>query len=239
MNLPKLSVIIPTKNEEKYLPRLLKSLKEQTLQPYEVIVADCSKDSTLKIAQQAGYKTISVKPTGPASNRNAGASKAGGDVLFFVDADSHFGKNFLQNVLTEFVKKKVDIGMVQFRLESPNPVTRLIGFTENAFTRLLQWIRPFSHGFSIICTKKMYEEICGFDESLKMGEDVDFGYRGSKQGKFRVLVSDKIIVSGRRFDEEGPIKLFIKLFYSTIKIALGKEIKKDDKITYEFGKHGE
>ena len=56
----KLSIIIPTYNEEKYLPELLKSIKEQNFSSYEIIVADNdSNDNTVKIAESYGCKVVS------------------------------------------------------------------------------------------------------------------------------------------------------------------------------------
>ena len=65
-----LSVIIPTFNEEKYLPRLLDSLARQTYTDYETIVADAdSTDATRAIASQHGCRIV---PGGrPAEGRNA------------------------------------------------------------------------------------------------------------------------------------------------------------------------
>ena len=55
----KLSIIIPTYNEEEYLPKLLESIKMQDFTDYEVIVADAnSKDNTRKIATDYGAKVV-------------------------------------------------------------------------------------------------------------------------------------------------------------------------------------
>ena len=81
-----LSIIIPTKNEEKYLPNLLRSIKKQTFKDYEIIVADNnSKDKTKKIAKRYGCKI--VKGGLPGKARNQGAKFAEGDILLFLDSD--------------------------------------------------------------------------------------------------------------------------------------------------------
>ncbi len=57
----KLSIIIPTYNEEEYLPKLLYSIKEQNFKDYEIIVADAgSIDKTKEIAESYGCKVIMV-----------------------------------------------------------------------------------------------------------------------------------------------------------------------------------
>ena len=57
-----LSIIIPTYNEEEYLPLLLKSIKQQDFRDYEIIVADAnSKDNTVKIAEEYGCIVTSFR----------------------------------------------------------------------------------------------------------------------------------------------------------------------------------
>ena len=84
-----LSIIIPTYNEEKYLPILLESIKKQSFEDYEIIVADAnSTDNTRNIAQE--YGCIIVDGGLPAIGRNNGANVAKGDILLFLDSDLKF-----------------------------------------------------------------------------------------------------------------------------------------------------
>ena len=73
----KLSIIIPTFNEEYYLPPLLESIRCQDFSDYEVVVADAgSEDDTIEIAKNWGCKV--VKGGLPAVGRNRGAEVAQG-----------------------------------------------------------------------------------------------------------------------------------------------------------------
>ena len=84
-----LSIIIPTLNEENYLPLLLESIKKQNFKSYEIIVADAgSTDRTIEIAKNHGCKITSGGL--PAKARNQGAKIAKGDLLLFSDADIVF-----------------------------------------------------------------------------------------------------------------------------------------------------
>ena len=59
MSIPKISIIIPTLNEEDYLSLLLESIKQQNFKDYEIIVVDASStDDTLKIAQNYGCSIV-------------------------------------------------------------------------------------------------------------------------------------------------------------------------------------
>ena len=82
----RVSIVVPTKNEEAYLPILLASLRGQTFQDFEIIVADAhSTDRTREIALQAGAKVVDGGMPGP--GRNRGAAVAQGEIIFFFDAD--------------------------------------------------------------------------------------------------------------------------------------------------------
>lgn len=99
-----LSIIIPTLNEEKHLEKLLKSIKKQDFNHYEIIVADAgSKDKTLEIAKR--YKCRIAKGGSPAQGRNQGAEEARGDLLLFLDADVILPDKIFGKTLKEFKKE--------------------------------------------------------------------------------------------------------------------------------------
>ena len=107
----KISVIIPTFNEEDVIGRCLESLKNQSYADFEVIVVDDgSSDTTPQLLRGAG-KTGSVKVffqehKGAGAARNLGSKYASGDILVFVDADMTFDKNFLRNLVKPILAGK-------------------------------------------------------------------------------------------------------------------------------------
>ena len=84
-----LSIIIPTLNEEKYLPLLLESIKKQNFSDYEIILADAgSTDKTLEIAKKYNCKII---PGGCRQKEETKELKLLKEILlFFLDADVSF-----------------------------------------------------------------------------------------------------------------------------------------------------
>lgn len=104
----KLSVIIPARNEEKNLPRLLRSLQAQPVPPEEIIVVDdASADRTAAVARGLGAKVVAPPPL-PGGWRGKtwacqhGADQAHGEWLLFLDADTWFEPNGLTAVRAEF-----------------------------------------------------------------------------------------------------------------------------------------
>ena len=104
----KISVIIPARNEEKNLPRLLRSLQSQPVPPDEIIVVDdASTDRTAAVAREHGATVISPPPLpegwrGKTWACQHGADQAQNSWLLFLDADTWFEPNGLGAVRAEF-----------------------------------------------------------------------------------------------------------------------------------------
>jgi glycosyltransferase involved in cell wall biosynthesis len=108
----KVSIIIPTYNEEEYLPNLLTSIQRQGYDDLEVIIADAhSMDKTIEIAESFGCKIV---PGGlPAVGRNNGAKAASGELLLFLDADSVLTNNYISSAVEEFELHNLGIAITQ------------------------------------------------------------------------------------------------------------------------------
>ena len=104
--LPKVSVIIPAYNEERYIARCLTSLAKQTYPSYEVIVVDDgSSDSTVRVVQSfAGVRLSRQQHGGPGSARNLGAQEATGDILVFIDADMFVAPDFISKLVSPILE---------------------------------------------------------------------------------------------------------------------------------------
>lgn len=102
---PKVSVLIPARNEESTLPHLLAALEQQTFKPHEIIVIDDqSVDATAQIAKQAGVKVVQTAPlpagwTGKNWALKTGYTASSGDILVFLDADTEPGEDLLRRLV--------------------------------------------------------------------------------------------------------------------------------------------
>lgn len=208
-----LSIIIPTHNEENYLPKLLKCIKKQGHKDYEIIIGDSfSTDKTIKIARNYGCRIIKdlVQSGGPARGRNSGAKAAKGDILLFMDADVQISNDFLYNAITELRERKIDAAGCYLVPDSGNAFDKFSHFVLNSWFGAMQYIWPHTVGQCIFSTKDVHKKLNGFDETILFAEDMDYVNRSRKFGKFRMLNSVKILSSTRRFKHENVYILGLK-----------------------------
>jgi uncharacterized protein (TIGR00661 family) len=230
----KLSIIIPTYNEEEYLPKLLYSIKEQDFKDYEIIVADArSRDKTREIAESAGCKVISGGL--PAVGRNNGAKIAEGEYLLFLDSDVILSAGYLKSAIKEFEEKGLGIAITQIIPLSDKNVDKALHKFANFFMKRTESIKPHGAGcYGILTTKVLHKDAQGFDECLDFGEDSDYIERIGKESTFKVLRNPRLLVSTRRLEKEGLKDLAFKYTKSTIYDFRGKKISAEE-LDYKFG----
>lgn len=232
-----ISIIIPTLNEENHLPILLKSLKEQVYKKFEVIVADAnSKDDTIKIAKEWGCKVVDGGL--PSVGRNNGAEVAKGDILFFMDADVALPEDFLKESVNEFRKKKLGVAGCYVQPLGDKDIDNFLYGTANLYFKVTQFFFPHAAGHCIIISKNIHDKIKGFDEGMKVAEDLDYVKRAAKHGKFRYLENVKIPVLMRRLDREGRMNMAVKYALIGLYFSLFGGIK-SDVFKYRFAHYGE
>ena len=238
-----LSIIIPVLNEEKYLPLLLESIKNQNfgggprgcLGSYEIILADAgSKDRTIDIAKK--YGCIITSGGLPAKGRNQGAKMAKGEILFFLDADAVLPNNFFKKALMEFNSRNLELG--SFCL-IPLPINKISSFFLNIFYNqpiiLLERALPHA-AMGIFIKKELFEKVGGFDEDITLAEDHSLARRAVKvfKAKFGIIKSTKIFVSDRRFKTDGWISVGIRYLLCELHLIFIGPVKSDI-FKYKFG----
>ena len=230
------SIIIPTFNEEEYLPILLESIKKQKFDDYEIIIADAnSTDRTREIAEE--YGCIITEGGMPGVGRNNGAKIAKGEILLFLDSDLKLTDDYLRDVLYEFQMERLGIAITQMKPLSKKSEDELLHKLANYFMISVEKIKPHGAGcYGIIVKKELHEKCGGFDESLSFGEDSDYIKRLGRVERFKVLRNAEIGVSTRRLEEEGIETLVRQYGKSTFNDFVGKKTDADE-LNYGFD-HG-
>jgi uncharacterized protein (TIGR00661 family) len=230
----KLSIIIPTYNEEEYLPKLLYSINVQNFKDFEIIVADAgSVDKTREIAESYNCKVIDGGL--PAVGRNNGAKQAEGELLLFLDSDVILSADYLESAIEEFEEKELGIAITQIIPLSDKSVDKVLHKFANFFMKRTESIKPHGAGcYGILTTKIFHNQVQGFDECLDFGEDSDYIERIGKIQTFKVLRKPRLLVSTRRLEKEGLKDLAFKYTKSTIYDFRGKKISAEE-LDYKFG----
>lgn len=216
------SIIIPTYNEENFLPKLLRSINRQTYRNKEVIVADAkSSDKTREIAEFYGAKVVDGGPV--AVGRNNGAEHAKGDIILFLDADVVLpDASFLWAAIMEFERRHLSIATCLPVPISVKKIDHAFHDVFNVYMKLLGAMMPHTPGFCIMVRRGIHEKIGGFDKKIKLAEDHDYATQAVRYGKFGVLKSRKIPVSIRRFAKDGHIKTAMKYIFCELhRMTLG------------------
>lgn len=210
-NTPSATIVIPTLNEEQYLPALLNSLL-QIQSPVEVIVVDGnSEDGTKSVVWQYQPQFIGPSslryiqsPRGISLQRNIGAAEAHNDVLIFCDADLVIpSEQVYSALLQEFTSKQYTVAAPRLIPIESGWNLRMFYWTFYVVQRiLLLFGRPYFAGSCIITRKDTFNFLGGFDESIALGEDVDYSLRASKQGAYKFF-TNPFPVSARRIIKYG------------------------------------
>ena len=104
----RVSVVVPARNEERFLPACLEALRRQTLGDFELIVVDsASSDRTGEIARAFGARVIRLEKPGVSRARQAGFEAAKGDVIASTDADTIVPPDWLERLTAPFSDPQV------------------------------------------------------------------------------------------------------------------------------------
>ncbi|WP_028978356.1 TIGR04283 family arsenosugar biosynthesis glycosyltransferase [Sporocytophaga myxococcoides] len=212
----KISVIIPTFQEEENIGRLIKYLKRQanTSLLQEIIIADGnSDDETVTIASQQGVRVLQCPVRGRAAQMNYAAARASGGILYFIHANTFPPKGFCDDIIFA-VKDGYSAGC--FRLQVDH---------NHWFLQLNCWFTRFDSDYvkfgdqSLFVTKEQFKNCNGFDERLYFLEDLELIKRIKSNGKFKI-VSKHVLISAKKYLEKGIYKLQIAFFLMFIMYKL-------------------
>lgn len=183
----KASVIVPFRNEEANLTRLLQAIKAQTHSSFEVIfVNDHSTDDSLNLLTHLmedcklfPSKIISLKESqGKKSAITEGIAQSSGDIIVTTDADCWFGENWLKAMMTAFEKPKIQMVTGPVVLEGFSFFQKLqrveFGAVLASSAALIGLGKPtMANGANLAYRRKVFSEVEGFTgiEQTPSGDD--------------------------------------------------------------------
>ena len=213
---PLISIIIPAHNEEAYLQDTLAALRKQKYPRHEIIVvANGCTDRTEEVARHRCHRLVVLSQKCLGVARNLGARMARGDLLIFLDADTHLAPGTLRAVAKQFTRRhaaatlrgKPDSGKLAYRL--------------------IYALKNFSHRFRlhsgssgvIICWKEHFVRLGGFDEGLEVRENSDLIRRLKQFGSYKCISDVTATTSMRRYERRGVgriVWLWTKLWFQSL-----------------------
>ncbi len=223
---PRVSVIIPALNEERYLGDCLRSIAAQDFDgsPEVIVVDGRSTDSTVSIAKKYADKVLVEPKRTIAAGRQAGALAAGGDILAFTDADSRPPEDWLSRLTGAFADGAVVSSYGSLAMYDYKKTGVVFSSLMSAY---LYWADvfeiPAGAGSNMAVRADAFRKVGGFNTDLVTGEDIELQKRLKKEGKVVFCRKAKNFVSARRIKGWGIAK-FVG-FHSTnfLKLQLGKE----------------
>lgn len=215
---PKISVIIPAYNEEKLIGKCIKALQKQTLphDQYEIIVVDNnSSDKTYEIAKSYGisvYKYSEMQRV--SATRQFGVSRAKGEILAFMDADSFAASDWLASIVTHFEKSPSLMAVCGVALPKGGAVHIRFGFfTYNQLLRVSQLFGTvLAWGFNLAIRKEAFDKIGGYNLALSTYDDAEIALRVQRVfGKKSIYYSQslKVYTSTRKHDNFKILSAYV------------------------------
>ena len=216
----RVSIVVPAFNEEKLIAQSLAAMRAASAAftrrgwDTELIVCDNnSTDRTATLARDAGASVV-FEPVNQISRaRNAGAAKARGDWIVFVDADSWPTRELLDGVAEEIESGATLAGGATLRYDTDRLDVRIPLALWSAVSRLMKW----AAGSFMFVEAAAFREVGGFSESLYAAEEVELFRRLKRLARTRrrrivILHRHPIVSSARKAELYGWRELWLVLF---------------------------
>ncbi len=202
--MPTVGVVIPTLNEGANLARLLGDLCRVAL-PLEVVVADGgSRDDTVMIARSAGADVVSA-PRGRAVQMNAGAAACSTEWLCFLHADVRLPDSARHQLEQTVMDPRSDAAVWRLAIEADGWRFRVL--ERGALVRDRVGGLPYGDQ-GVLVRRQLFERVGGYPD-LPLMEDVAF-VRALRRHARLTRLSAPIVVSARRWTDEGPLRAFLR-----------------------------
>ena len=237
-SLPKISIIIPAKNEEKLLQNCLSSLQalDYPKEKLEIIVVDgLSTDHTVDVARDMGAVVLRNEKQTVSPGRNLGFANASGDLIAFTDADCMVDKQWLASSIKYFEKDNVAcVGGPNLTPGDESDFGKAVGFVfdqpifaaGSIHARELKEMKEVSSipGCNAIYRQEVLAKVMPLDESMLTGDDTLLNRKILDLGYKLLYTPD---VSVLHFRRPTPGRLWKQFYrYAIGRLQIGKKDKR-------------
>lgn len=206
---PSITVVIPAFNEERHIGQTIEHLRaaeerfrSRTRSAVQILVVDNnSSDRTAAVVRELGVTVVHESEHNIARVRNTGARRADHELLVFLDADTLVPPGLLF-CIAERMREATCVGGAVDAAHRPK---RLVVRAYLGLWRAVGMLGGMAMGACQFCRRDVFAAVGGYDETLYMGEDVDFFWRlraaARRRGLMTCFVRDlQVVPSSRRFD---------------------------------------
>lgn len=217
--IPPISIIVPVFDEAALIGPFLAHLRVRAPRAEVIVVDGASQDGTRSIAAPLADVLVSA-PRGRASQMNAGATVATGDILWFLHADSTLPDDAVGDIRSALNDPEMAGGCFRLRLPSRKMIYRISDSVGNLGVQVFGFALG-DHG--IFCRRTAFEQSGGYPD-VPILEDAEIYRRLRRKGRMRQLYSE-IISSPRSYQQWGPYRTTAVYFCILVLYVLGVPIR--------------
>lgn len=215
---PCISIIVPALNEAGGIAAALAALAPLRHRGHEVIVVDGgSSDGTAALSRGAADRVV-LAHRGRASQLNAGAAIARGEILLFLHADTHLPKDADAKVLEGLASTRRAWGRFDVRIEGKSRWLPLIAFLMNLRSRAT----GIATGDQAMFVRREVFVRSGGFPAVALMEDVALS-RSLKRVSRPLCLADRVVTSGRRWDSRGALRTALLMAWLRLQFFFGAE----------------
>ena len=211
-----ISIIVPVLDEAATLPGILEGLQPFRSRGCEVLVVDGgSRDATAELAREAADRVL-VAQRGRASQMNAGAAVARGDIFLFLHADTRLPEDADALIRAGLAANGRAWGRFDVRIEGRHPLLRVVAGTMNLRSRL-SGIATGDQ--ALFMTRAAFDAVGGFPP-IELMEDIAVSGR-LKRLSPPLCLYDRVTTSGRRWEKNGVLRTIVLMWWLRLQYFFG------------------
>jgi rSAM/selenodomain-associated transferase 2 len=213
-----LSIIVPVLNESETIGAQLRTLVPLRSEGAEVIVVDGGSHDGTPVQAREGADRVLVAERGRASQMNAGAAAAAGEILLFLHADTRLPADADDLVRQAFADRERVWGRFDVRIDGRHALLGLVAALMNQRSRLTGIATGDQ---AIFVTRQAFERVGGYPD-MPLMEDIVLSRRLKRLSR-PVCLRDRVTTSGRRWERNGVLRTILTMWRLRLAFRFGAD----------------